>query len=304
MKIIGLLPVKNEEWILPTFLSNVLPVVDELIAIDDGATDNSRQILEDAGAQVMGYDDTEQLKGGWPCGLIRSHLFKYAREAGGTHFVCLDADETFSTNFAHTARQYITQLKPGEKIAMQWLALWKSWTEYRHDRTVWSNNWKDFIVCDDPSLDYNYHFMAEGRTIGTNEGTWKRLHPNMGTVLHFQFSAFNNFHLKQSWCRCGELVQNPGTEKSINAKYSITMLDQNVGLAKMPESWYEGIPMPNVPNFDPTWDEKYFLRKDLLPGIMKYFDDYGVEYFERLEIWHIPQLRERFLKETGRNPNE
>ena len=99
-------------------------------------------------------------------------------------------------------------------------------------------------------------------------------------------------------------MQNPGTEKSINAKYSITMLDRNVGLVKMPESWYEGIPMPNVPNFDPTWDEKYFLRKDLLPGIMKYFDDYGVEYFERLEIWHIPQLRERFLKETGRNPNE
>ena len=108
--------------------------------------------LEDAGVIVKGYNDTENLKGGWSCGLIRQHLFQYAREAGGTHFVCIDADETFSTNFVEVARDYISQLKPGEKIALQWLALWKSFTHYRHDNTVWSNNWKDFIMCDDPSL--------------------------------------------------------------------------------------------------------------------------------------------------------
>ena len=54
MKVIALIPFKNEGWILPTYLSNVLPVVDEIIGIDDGSTDNSRQIMEDAGVKKSG----------------------------------------------------------------------------------------------------------------------------------------------------------------------------------------------------------------------------------------------------------
>ena len=50
-------------------------------------------------------------------------------------------------------------------MALQWLALWKSYTNYRHDATVWSNNWKDFVVYDDPSLSYNHNqHMHLGRT--------------------------------------------------------------------------------------------------------------------------------------------
>ena len=41
----------------------------------------------------------------------------------------------------------------------------------------------------------------------------------------------------------------------------------------MPKEWYNGVPFPTVDNFDPEWNEDKFLRKDLLPGIMKYFDD-------------------------------
>ena len=52
MKVIGILPFKNEERFLPTYLSNVQPVCDEIIAIDDHSTDNSRQIMEDAGVIV------------------------------------------------------------------------------------------------------------------------------------------------------------------------------------------------------------------------------------------------------------
>ena len=60
----------------------------------------------------------------------------------------------------------------------------------------------------------------------------------------------------------------------------------------MPEQWYAGVPMPTV-GYDPECGEESFARKDLLPGILKYFDDYGVEYFKGLDIWHIPQLAEK-----------
>lgn len=295
MKIIGLLPFKNEEWILPTYLSNVQPICDEIIAIDDNSTDNSRQIMEDAGVIVRDYKNTENLKGGWSCGLIRQHLFNYARESGGTHFVCLDADETFTSNFVPIARDIISQLEPGEKAQMQWLSLWKSCTHYRNDNTVWSNNFKDFIVCDHPSLTYEYQYMCEGRTIGWHsEDTIRRLEVEHGAVLHYQFAYFNNFLLKQAWCQVGELVQKGHSAlNEINSKYSICYLDNNVGMQEMPKEWIDGIPTPNYPNFDPTWDEKYFLRKNLLPDIYRHFDEYGVEFFKELNIWQIPQLKER-----------
>ena len=56
MKVIGLIPFKNEEHFLPTYLSNVKPICDEIIAVDDHSTDNSRKIMEDAGVIVKGYE--------------------------------------------------------------------------------------------------------------------------------------------------------------------------------------------------------------------------------------------------------
>ena len=46
MKVIALLPFKNEEHLLPTYLSNVQPVCDEIIAIDDNSTDNSYKLIK------------------------------------------------------------------------------------------------------------------------------------------------------------------------------------------------------------------------------------------------------------------
>ena len=307
MKVIALLPFKNEEWCLPSYLHNTTKIVDEIIAIDDGSIDNSVKILEDAGAKVYSSEKLIKFNSGWSEGSIRAELLKLGREAGGTHFVCLDADETFTNPLVENFQELLPQLQPGEKMSLQWLALWKSYSSYRHDATVWSNNWKDFVVCDDPSLSYNHNqHMHVGRTPASvsdvNNESWRRLENEHGAVMHFQFSAYNNFQLKQCWLRCSELIQEPYNSQGINIKYSITLLEQNVGLEEMPKSWYDKIVLPKVENFDPEWKDSSFVRADLLPGIYKYFEDYGVEFFENLNIWHVPQLRNYFIKQTGRMP--
>ena len=307
MKVIALLPFRNEEWCLPSYLHNTTKIVDEIIAIDDGSIDNSVKILEDAGAKVYSSEKLIKFNSGWSEGSIRAELLKLGREAGGTHFVCLDADETFTNPLVENFQELLPQLQPGEKMSLQWLALWKSYSSYRHDATVWSNNWKDFVVCDDPSLSYNHNqHMHVGRTPASvsdvNNESWRRLENEHGAVMHFQFSAYNNFQLKQCWLRCSELIQEPYNSQGINIKYSITLLEQNVGLEEMPKSWYDKIVLPKVENFDPEWKDSSFVRADLLPGIYKYFEDYGVEFFENLNIWHVPQLRNYFIKQTGRMP--
>ena len=42
----------------------------------------------------------------------------------------------------------------------------------------------------------------------------------------------------------------------------IISLEDNVGMTQMPEEWIGNIPLPDIPNFDPEWNEKYFMRKN------------------------------------------
>jgi glycosyltransferase involved in cell wall biosynthesis len=293
MKIIALLPFKNEAWVLKTYLSGVLPIVDEIIAIDDGSTDDSVEILRSANASI--FSNTEKALSGWAEHSIRMKLLALGRQHGGTHFVCLDADETFTAPFFENYSQYIKLLRPGQKLSLQWLALWESPHYYRADQSVWSNNFKDFIVCDDGMINHDYAFLGVGRTPGANTGdNWLRVKPEDGAVFHFQNVIGIRNQVKQAWYRCSELIKDPTGFIRINGKYAITLADPSARVAAVPPSWQKNIIIPSdQPNQGAGWQ---------LAEILKWFDQYGANFFEPLQIWHIDELKQEFVRRLGRSP--
>lgn len=289
-KIIALLHTRNEDWILPTYLSSMNNFADEILVLDDNSTDKTLNILRNNKKVSIFKNRNINLK----MSEKRQMLLNFGRKKGGTHFICLDADEAFSNNFKKKARKTILSLKPGKKLTLLWIPLWKSLNKYRNDKSDWSNSYKDFIFADNGYFSYKENFLSEDRTPGINNNkTLKKIESKKGVVLHFQFINWDSFQEKQAWYRCLELTNTNKTSSAINSMYKFTLIDSKNGLSDIKKTWIKNLILPkNKPN---PWR---------LKEIKKMFDNYGIEYFEYLDIWHIEKLKKEFLNQKRRLPQE
>ena len=121
-----------------------------------------------------------------------------------------------------------------------------------------------------------------------------RVEMKKGAVLHYQFSNWESFQLKQCWYRCSELIQSDGkNHEEINKKYKITLENDNslnklkniINTKKLPEEFYEKV---NVPDLD-----KIYLQSSWrLNQINEWFLEFGKEYFSKLDIWHVNNIKQ------------
>jgi hypothetical protein len=80
----------------------------------------------------------------------------------------------------------------------------------------------------------------------------------------------------------------------INEKYAITLDDPTARCTSVPSAWLAGIPgLDDLKNQGLGWYEQ---------GVLDYFDRHGAEFFEPLEIWHVPQFRAAFREHIKRDP--
>ena len=302
MKIITLIPFRNEEHFLKTAIPSVYEISDEIVCINDKSTDNSKNVAIDLGAKV--FDNTVKNEFGSIENDVRNSLLMLGREHKGTHFIFLDADEALSSNFKNNL-EVLKDLKPGDSLELLWLAIWKSLDRYKVDRSVWSSNYKDFIYFDDTKLkfeqktfknpDYKKFDIAwpthPPRTPGTNK---IRMGIDTGAVLHYQFSNWESFQLKQCWYRCSEFIQSNGTNhKQINDKYKITLEEDGIitnilnkfKTKKIPNYIYDDINLPDI-------EKIYSQSAWRLNQIENWFKEFGKEYFLELDIWHLQSIND------------
>ena len=286
-KIVALFPFRDEAVFLDSLLSSLVGVVDAVVAVDDFSTDGgSERVLayqDRFDIQLLAGDETVRHL---PPGKARTRLLEHGREIGGTHFVCLDADEAFTAPFQRGGRERILQLRPGEKLVFQWLAMWKSPVHYRDDSSVWSNSYKDFVVCDNGKLAAHRVTIHEGRTPGPNTSSNQVKVPTSdGAVLHFQFADWTRFQWKQAWYRCFERAVLKEDSAAVNAKYAITLDDPTAVVRELPTSWRPPV-MPRI-DVSEASNEPWFRDE-----ILRLFKEYGIETFFGLDIWFLAELAE------------
>ncbi len=291
MKIIALMLVKNESWILETTLPSLFKYIDELIVLDGGSSDNSVEIIKSFGGTVIIESNGRVAYSDW-----RQTLLEAGRAQGGTHFVFLDADEAFSANFSKDFFGIVESMKPGQKLVLDWICLWKSPFKIRFDNSIWTLNEKDVVYCDNRKENYKKVTDHEPRTPGLlNPQNCIRIPRSKGAILHFQFVSSSRFQMKQAFVQCRELVEWNREPKSINLRYEITRDKGYIFCVPTPKAWLNGMVGLDKLNEGSHYPYRKYIQD--------YFSNYGVEYFEKLDIWHIPELHREFISLVGRTPS-
>ena len=276
MKIIAMLPVKNEAWVLRHCLQS-LSFCDEILAIDDNSNDATRAILEEFKCTIIPFDTSVQT--GWKEYGIRDFLLREARTRMATHLVAIDGDEMFSDAFVRDARALIETLEKGQSLALPWVNVIDTTHAYAPVAQ------KIFVMRDDGVSVFREQFLHVPRVPTYRRGI--DLHPPYA-VLHFQYVNTIRNTYKQIWYMMSECIKGNRSPLRINTMYDVRMKK-----IAYPVSLLTQLSLP-----DPTLDQSMWQKE----RVLQLFEQYGVGFFEPLDIWHESALREQFIATTGRLP--
>jgi len=292
MKVIALLPVRNEEWVIAHSLASLSAFCDVVLVSDRGSEDGTRGICRRF-PKVVILDAPMHSR-------IREQRWQLLDAArnydGGNLLWATDADELVSpaaaAAFVAGARE---RLLPGTAIETRYYQLWNSVRRYRDDFSYYAPQWKAVAFVDDRRTDFD---RADARALHEprvpappDAPTWREasLH-----VLHLQWMIPARNQMKQAWYRCREWLDEGRSAAAINQRYSVTFASKRVRTSAVPAEWVSDLTLPDSAADDvPSWHER---------DIRAWFDQFGIERFEPLEIWSIPALRGEFRRRVGRSP--
>lgn len=289
MKVITLVPVKNESWILDFSLKNFSLFSDEILLLDDASEDDSVAVAAAyPKVKVIPYKDNDPHVN---MSKRRTRLLEAGRASGGTHFVCLDADEVISDGLTKNIREELLQLSAGQKLLLPWILINRSLEDFVYSKE-YEDNYKDFAFCDDKKVSFIDRALSEERTPGSNNSA-KKIDFRKGCVYHFQNIPLKRNQYKQAWYRCNELLEGVKSPRRINMIYDFTKDLSSKDAVKVTDSFIA--------------ENKGCIKKEAdfslpLQRIIHLFEEKGILYFEPLDIWYLEELKETFLIKQQREP--
>jgi hypothetical protein len=225
MRLVCLMPVRNESWVLGLSARAVLMWCDELILLDHCSTDASRDIGFDLIRQFPNRitdlaDDDPQ----WNEMAHRQRLLEMARDQGATHIVMVDADEVLTGNLLPSVRDFVRCVAEKQILQLPWLCMRDSITRY-HTTGMWSQQDVSMAFRDDP----RYHWAARDgydfhhrHPMGLPFAAYKPITREQGGLMHLQFVSERRLKAKQALYKMTEVIRWPGREpvSVVDERYS------------------------------------------------------------------------------------
>jgi hypothetical protein len=106
--VVGLLPARNAAHDLPEYFESVAPIVDAVVGLDDGSTDETREILEgEPLVRIVLRNPPRPSYRGWDDSANRNRLLDAAVALDPAWFLFLDSDERLDHDDAAALRDFI-----------------------------------------------------------------------------------------------------------------------------------------------------------------------------------------------------
>jgi hypothetical protein len=295
MKIIGLLPARNEDWILGLSARALLRWVDELVILDHCSTDKSRVMewaiaLEHPAGKVTVICDNDPI---WYEMAHRQQMLATAREHGATHIVMIDADEVLSANLVPHIRDIIAEIPDPCVLQLPWITCRDS-IHQQHASGLWAEQYASAAFKDDPRCHwgqragYDFHHRAP---MGRPEHPFKPVTHVGGGILHLQYSNPRRLLAKQALYKMTEVIRWPGRDSlaEINKRYDYSVYGGPVrptnglptfDLSPVPGEWWDGYGdlMQHLHLDAEPWQEAECRRL---------VEEYGREKFAGLDLFEV-----------------
>jgi hypothetical protein len=276
--IILLVPVRNEAWILRTFLASASLWADHIVIADQSSDDGSRELAA-AFPKVVVIDNPSA---DYSEVARQRLLIQEARRFPAPRvLVALDADEILSANVLDSA-EWTTALQqpPGTLLAFPKVELYGSTERYYLHSVEDKNSWIPFGFIDDGT-------EHEGSILHTcripERADSPRFQLNDVVVLHFNRINQSRSDSRDRWYRCFERISFPDKNiQTIHGLYDFfERLRDRFHIRPSKPDWFANYRKSNIDFSFGDMGTVFWWDWDIL----RMFDKYGTAPFRHLDIW-------------------
>lgn len=272
--IICLTPVRNESWILDSFLKAASLWADHVIIADQMSTDGSREIAKKYSKVILidnnceSFNEPERQK----------LLIAAARKIEGPRLlITLDADEMFTPNILiSTEWEQMLISEPGTVFKFQWANLAPDLKHFWYGYFFPWGYMDDGYEHDYNNKIHNYRipFPIDAKSIEIKELK----------VIHFQFTDWNRMLSKHRWYQCLEVINYP--EKSavdIYRQYHHMDVIPKQEFRQIPTDWINNYMSQEIDILAVKQDKKIWYDEQTL----QLFSKHDIKKFRKIDIWGV-----------------
>lgn len=271
--IICLTPVRNEAWILDTFLQSTSVWADHIIIADQNSTDGSKEIASKYPKVILIENKSEN----YDEHARQELLLAEARKISGKRLlVSLDADEIFTANFTETKDwQLILSAKPGDSFGFRWVNLKPGF------KKGWHSEHFPWAMIDDNSS-HNGRLIHSPRLPVKDPDKVIKLENIF--VLHYQYTNWKRMESKHRFYQCLERLNYPeksaiGIYRMYHHMYAIKKED----LFTLREEWFANYELKGIQVRYLNYDSNYWFDAE----VIRLFKEHGEKKFKKEAIWNV-----------------
>jgi len=287
MKIVGLMPVRNEDWCLGLTARAALLWCDELVMLDHASTDGTREIIDGLEREYPGRIVLQETGDGeWREMDHRQSLLMGARSRGASHTAIVDADELLTGNLVPRMRDIVAMVPPQYLLQLPGYNTRGALERY-HSTGIWGNRWFTVAFMDSPRARWQGDEFHHREPVGIPGMPFRPIVHGQGGVLHLWGASEERLVAKHALYKCVERVKWPAKPVAYIDKYYNYAVYENASL-NFGRWEFEDVPTSWLEPYKPLLKH---LHRDAKPWqtteVKRLVEQHGRQYFAGMDLFGV-----------------